>query len=390
MTEEKELDFNSPSVILVGIILGTIGVLAFIVQPGLVQGFVTELALSEADANALAFDEMLGVIIATYITSYLKSKINWRIIIASALLLSALGNLLSALSLGNIDLLATSRFISGIGEGAIILISFTMVGLTQRVERNLAGYLLLLLIYGALGLWYMPQAFELIGLYGVFLVWGIITVISLVVVRYIPKSANVNSDCNENARDMPFQVKAAALVGVLLFNLAIGVAWANLFLIGIEIKNDPQLIANALLISQFVAIIGALIPVFLEERLGLLKPIIVTIVGSSAAIGLLMYQPSYFIFIIAVGGFNFLWNFGLPFILSSLTNLDKKGTLISLAIALQMTGLGFGPFLASIVLDNNGSFMDIEKLIISLYLVSAVPLIYSIYMHKQKVAETSS
>jgi hypothetical protein len=390
MTEEKELDFNSPSVILVGIILGTIGVLAFIVQPGLVQGFVTELALSEADANALAFDEMLGVIIATYITSYLKSKINWRIIIASALLLSALGNLLSALSLGNIDLLATSRFIAGIGEGAIILISFTMVGLTQRVERNLAGYLLLLLIYGALGLWYMPQAFEFIGLYGVFLVWGVITVISLVLVRYIPKSANVNSDCNENARDMPFQVKAAALVGVLLFNLAIGVAWANLFLIGIEIKNDPQLIANALLISQFVAIIGALIPVFLEERLGLLKPILITIIGSSAAIGLLMYQPSYFIFIIAVGGFNFLWNFGLPFILSSLTNLDKKGTLISLAIALQMTGLGFGPFLASIVLDNNGSFMDIEKIIIFLYLVSAVPLIYSIYMHKQKVAETSS
>lgn len=390
MNEQKEFNFNSPSVIFAGIILGTIGVLAFIVQPGLVQGFVTEIGLSEADANALAFDEMLGVIVATFVTVFLKSKINWRIIIGTAIVLSALGNFLSAYSLGDAEFLSLSRFIAGFGEGVIISLSFTIVGLSKRVERNLAGYLLLLLIYGAIGLWFMPQAFELIGLSGIFIVWGVLTIISLFVVKYVPKSASRDIECNEKARDMSFSVRAIALGGVLLFNLAIGVTWANLFLIGIEINNDPQLIANALLISQFVAIIGALIPVFLEKKLGLLKPIILTIVGSSIAISLLMYKPSYFIFIVAVSIFNFLWNFGLPFILSSLANLDKKGTIISVAIALQMTGLGFGPFLASVVLEGGGSFIDIEKLIISLYVASAAPLIYAIVKHRKKVLLASS
>ena len=41
-------DVNSRGTITSAIILGTIGVLAFIVQPGLVQGFVVELGLTEA------------------------------------------------------------------------------------------------------------------------------------------------------------------------------------------------------------------------------------------------------------------------------------------------------------------------------------------------------
>lgn len=389
MDKPKELNFDSPSVILSGIILGTIGVLAFIVQPGLVQGFVTEIGLSEAKANALAFDEMLGVIIATFVTSYLKSKINWRIIIGVALVLSALGNFLSAYALSTPDLLSFSRFIAGLGEGAIILLSFTIIGLTKRVERNFAAYLVLLLIYGAVGLWFMPQAYSLIGLSGVFLVWGAITIVSLIVVKFIPQSVSENTEYNENARDMSFTVKAIALSGTFLFNLAVGVTWANIFLIGIEINDDPQLIANALLISQFVAIVGALIPVFLEKKLGLVVPITVAFLGSAIAIALLTLDPSYLIFVIAVSVFNFLWNFGLPFILSSLTNLDKKGHLISLAIALQMTGLGFGPFLASVVLDSGGSFLDIEKLIISLYLISGLPLIYAIMKHRSKVAQSA-
>jgi len=388
MNEQKEFNFDSPSVILTGIILGTIGVLAFIVQPGLVQGFVTELGLSDADANALAFDEMLGVIIATYIVSFLKTKMSWRIIIGSALILSALGNFLSAYALSAPEFLSLSRFIAGLGEGTIILLSFTIVGLSERVERNLAGYLLLLLVYGAFGLWAMPQAFETIGLSGVFCLWGVVTLISLLVIKYVPISEKRITASNDKAINMPVSVKLVALAGVLLFNLAIGVAWANLFLIGIEINNDPQLIANALLISQFVAIAGAFIPVFLEKKLGLLKPIMVTTLGSSIAISLLMFEPSYFIFVIAVSIFNFLWNFGLPFILSSLSNLDKNGTIISIAIALQMTGLGSGPFLASVVLSNDGSFIDIEKLIVVLYIVSTLPLVYAIFKHRKKVLET--
>lgn len=386
MQQTDNIDFNSNRVIVSGIILGTIGVLSFIVQPGLVQGFVTELALSEADANSLAFDEMIGVALATFITSFLKTRFSWRHILVVALSFSVIGNVFSAYSVTSPEFLSIARFIAGLGEGSIISLSFTIIGLTKRVERNLAAYLTLLLLYGALGLWLMPAAFDLLGIQGIFIIWAILTAMSLYLVKFIPSASEQVDHSETDSLDMPLSNKLLALFGVLLFNLAIGVAWANLFLIGMEIHPDEQAIANALLTSQFVAVLGALIPIFMERRLGLFKPILVTIITSCIAITLLLDNPSLMIFVIAVSCFNFMWNFGLPFILSGVGKLDTKGNMISLAIALQMTGLGFGPFFASVVLGNNGSFYDVEMLVIALYLLSALPLLLALKAHRNRLS----
>jgi predicted MFS family arabinose efflux permease len=389
MQKNTNIDFNSTGVVTSGVILGTVGVLSFIVQPGLVQGFVTEIGLSEADANALAFDEMLGVAIATFATSFVKTRFSWRHILMIALSFAMIGNLFSAFAVKSPEFLSSARFIAGLGEGAIISLSFTIVGLTKRVERNLAAYLTLLLTYGALGIWLMPKAFDVIGIQGIFLIWAVLTSFSFYLVKFTPCAADQVDHAESESLDMPIPIRFLALLGVLLFNLAIGVAWANLFLIGMEIEPNEQAIANALLISQFVAILGALIPVFMERRLGLFKPIALTLIVSSVSIALLLDNPSLTIFVIAVSGFNFMWNFGLPFVLSGVGNLDKKGHMISLAIALQMTGLGFGPFFAALILGNDGSFYDVEIFVITLYLLSAIPLLFALKAHRNKLSSLS-
>lgn len=385
MQKNNNIDFNSNGVIISGVILGTIGVLSFIVQPGLVQGFVTEMSLSEADANALAFDEMLGVAIATFVTSFVKTRFSWRHILTVALSFAVMGNLFSAFAVHSPEFLSSARFLAGLGEGSIISLSFTIIGLTKRVERNLAAYLTLLLTYGALGLWLMPKAFDVLGMQGIFLIWALLTALSYALIKFVPCASEQVDHSESESLDMPVSIRFLALLGVLLFNLAIGVAWANLFLIGMEIEPNEQAIANALLISQFVAILGALIPVFMERRLGLFKPIALTLSVSAISIALLLDNPNLTIFIIAVSGFNFMWNFGLPFVLSGVGKLDKKGNMISLAIALQMTGLGFGPFFGAIILGNDGSFYDVEVFVITLYVLSAIPLLWALKAHRNKL-----
>ena len=161
--DTNALSVDSWQTITSGIVLGTIGVLSFIVQPGLVQGFVTELGLSEAVANELAFSEMLGVALATYLSIVMSKKLNWRWMLGIALVIAVIGNLMSLLLLKS-HLLGFARFVAGLGEGVVISLSFTIIGLSKRTERNLALYLVLLLSYGALGLWLMPLAFDRIGL----------------------------------------------------------------------------------------------------------------------------------------------------------------------------------------------------------------------------------
>jgi hypothetical protein len=54
-----------------------------------------------------------------------------------------------------------------------------------------------------------------------------------------------------------------------------------------------------------------------------------------------------------------------------------------------MTGLGFGPFFAAIILGNDGSFYDVEIFVIALYLLSAIPLLFALKAHRNKLISQS-
>lgn len=172
------------------------------------------------------------------------------------------GNLVSGL-MGTDSDLSLVRFITGLGEGVIISLSFTFIGLTTRTARNLALYLVLLLTYGALGLWIMPSILSGFSISAILGAWAVISLIALLTVKYVPTSSN---------HSVRYYLRVFKCIGVAvlrcsIFNTAIGLAWANLFLIGMEIIADEQSIANALLVSHFVAILGALLAFFLSGKM---------------------------------------------------------------------------------------------------------------------------
>ena len=170
------------------ILLGTIGVLSFIVQPGLVQGFVTGNGLSEAAANELAFMEMLGIAIATIAAALIGTRISWRIQAICALVIAAVGYALSGLA-GGSEMLSLARLIAGVGSGFVISVSFSVVGAGPQPERNLGLYLVLLLTYGAFGLWAMPTILDAFGLEPVFYAWAVASMLAIWAGLRLPDAA---------------------------------------------------------------------------------------------------------------------------------------------------------------------------------------------------------
>ena len=160
------------------VLLGTIGVLSFIVQPALVQGFVTQLHLTEAQAVDLAGIEMSAVALMTVILAFVGNRFDWRMLTIGCLLVAGAGNLASAVTAGGSGF-GAARFLAGLGEGGVISLSFSFVGLTRRTDRNLAYYLVLLLAYGAFGIWQAPMLFATIGLKGIFLIFMAVTLLSI-------------------------------------------------------------------------------------------------------------------------------------------------------------------------------------------------------------------
>lgn len=379
-----DIDVNGWPAILCAVILGTIGVLSFIIQPGIVQGYVTQLGVSEATAVNLAGVEMLGVALATVFLAIWGTRINWRHIVAGGLIIAALGHFGSiyAAQGGPFEVL---RFVAGLGEGAITSISFTFVGVTIRAERNLALYLTLLLTYGAFGLWYLPAFLSAYGLGAMFAGFGVLTLLALATLPYLPHAYSAQEMVNPEARQLPGMLLIVALAGVLAYNIAQGIAWAVLFLVGTGAGLAEQSVANALFLSQILAVGGALASVFLAGRVSRNGAIAFGILAGAASIVLLFGKPSLTLFVIGVCGFNVLWNFVLPFILGRVCDFDESGRMMSFAIMMQMIGLGGGPLIAAQLLDGSG-YRPALLLCVVLFVVSYALLLVPIRRHQTLVA----
>lgn len=376
----RDIDVNGWPAILCAVILGTIGVLSFIIQPGIVQGYVTQLKVDEATAVNLAGVEMLGVALATIFMAVWGTRINWRWVVAGGLLIAAAGDLASlAAPLGGRFELA--RFVAGLGEGTITSISFTFVGVTIRAERNLALYLTLLLTYGAFGLWYLPAFLDGHGLDAMFIGFAVLSLASLGTLPFLPHAYSPEEMVNPEARQLATPLLVVALAGVLAYNIAQGIAWAVLFLVGIGAGIAEQSVADALFLSQILAVGGALASVFLAGHVSRNGAIAFGILAGAASIALLIGKPSLTLFVIGVCGFNVLWNFVLPFILGRVCDFDESGRMMSFAIMMQMIGLGGGPLIAGQLLDGSG-YRSAELLCVALFIVSYALLLVPIRKHQ--------
>lgn len=376
-----KIDVDSKASLLSAILLGTLGVLSFIVQPALVQGFVTHLGLSEPQAVNLAGLEMLGVAIATVLLALPRNPLGWRHCLAIGIALAILGNLASALLVSSPQLWM-ARLLAGLGHGAIISLSFTFIGLTARVDRNVAWYLVALLTYGAAGLWIMPDLLDQIGIAGLFGLFAVFLMIGFATLRHVPQSSKARTQPSPTARQLSLNMLIIGLAGVLAYNMAQGIAWAILFLVGIAAGHSEGEVAQALFVSQLFAILGALGSVFLAERMGRWLPIALGMAFGAGCIAMLMGQPALGIFLMAVCGFNLLWNFVLPFILGAVSDFDTSGRMMGPAIAMQMIGLGGGPLLAA-QLITDGSYRPAELACIAFFLLSYILLTIPMIRHRQ-------
>jgi MFS family permease len=197
----------------------------------------------------------------------------------------------------------------------------------------------------------------------------VLSALALISVLFVPHGYGAADTTRPGVRQLPIAMLAIALLAVLAYNIAQGIAWAVLFLVGTSAGITEQVVANALFLSQALAVCGALASVFLADRIPRDRAIAGGILGGAASIALLLGHPGVLLFTAGVCGFNILWNFVLPFILGRIGDFDQSGRMMSFAIAMQMVGLGGGPLIAAPLIDGKG-FRLVELVCIALFLIS--------------------
>lgn len=349
----RAVDVNDSRTLFAAMLMAVIGPEVFIVQPGFVQGLVGLLGFSERQAGYIASAEMWGIAATTVAMSVLAARVNWRRAFAWSLALVIAGNLVS-MGVRGFEAFAAIRFAVGLGSGGLVSLSFAVVGLTARPDRNFGWLIMWVLTYGALALLAMPTVYALAGMNALLVFFAAFAALGLPFVRFLPICGDGQLQVEADAVDLAPGLKRVALAAMLSYFLAQGVVWAYLFLIGTGGGATEQQVANGLTASQFFGIAGAFTAAMIGARFGRAGPLTLGIVAGIVPLAFLFGETAAIAYALAVCVYNYGWNLTHPYLLAAMASFDRGGRLVVHAVAMQMLGLAIGPALAATVIGARG------------------------------------
>ncbi len=368
--------------LLAAILVGVIGPQVFIVQPGFVQGLVSQLGFDSHGAGYVASIEVWGITSTTVLMTFFAHRFDWRRTIIVSLLVTAIAN---ALCIGVHDhaYFIALRFLAGVGAGSLISLSFTVIGLTSNPDRNFGVLISCVLLYGAVVLYLMPSAYAHTGMTGILGFFALFPLTALPFVKALPRNGHADSAAAPDAVNVGAALKSSAVLAMFCYFMSQGAVWAYLFLIGTAAGLGEQHVATGLMLSQVTGVAGALIPAVIGHRFGRWRPLSIGILGGAACLLFLRGEMSYARYAFWVCLYNLFWNMTHPFLLGSMASFDRSGRVVAYAVAAQMLGLAIGPALAAATLSPGG-YTNVNQIGLALFVASWIMILPPVLVHARR------
>ena len=350
------------------------------VQPGMVQGMVDYMHISDVHAGYIAAAEVGGLMVATVLFAFVSARLRWRLTYAVGLAIMIVANVLSALvSTGAAFILLSVA--AGFGAGMVTAIGFASLGETSDPPRNYGWAVASIIGYSAIALWALPTLFEFGGFRALLLAYAVVTALCLPLVPLLAHNRAAEGSMNVFGKDdVPLGSTRGmlAVLSVLTFFVGYAAAWTYMALLGRDAGISDRSVSYILSISQFCGVAGALSIAFLSGRASDLTQTVWIL--TAGAVGILAFatKQHYSVFFGLNCLFQFAWNAGQPLLLGIIASRDKSGKLLRFAIPLQYIGLAIGPGFAAYLLGAASDFLSVmagSAVFAALTLVFVLPIL---------------
>ena len=218
------------------------------------------------------------------------------------------------------------------------------------------------LTVGAANVRILPLYLETAGATGLFINLALYAIAALLCSQWITRDRMVDTGPASVTESKPARLvgknafPAMALIFLLIANyvyfIGQGGVWSFLERWGLQQGLDLSGIATALSLSLIGGVCGGLTAAWLDIRAGRLLPLSSAIILAIGSILLFRYTDSFIYFVIAAFVFNFVNNFGHPYILGLASSIDKSSRLTVLSGALHTGGQATGPFIIGMLVTD--------------------------------------
>jgi len=354
--------------------LTTAGIFYINIMPAVVSGLKEGLAFTNQQAGFVSSANLYGAALGALAAVFLIKRINWRQW-AYALLVALVVIDSCCIFIENSTLMISVRFIHGLVGGLLVGIGFSIISRTNEADKTF-GYLLFIQWgLGGLGLMYLPELVPLYGTMALFISLIIFTLITLVMMPFIPvydiEENNLNLPVDTQLKKLPLFLN---LFGIFLFQAANMGLFAYMIGLGKSNGLDIQFMSPALASASWIALLGAFLVIVVGTKFGRTLPLISAIIITAICSWILHYSESEQVYLIANIIIGVTWAFALPYMFGICSQLDKAGQFAAMGGFASKMGLATGPMIAAMVVgeDNYSLIIDIAALMLILCAVAVV------------------
>jgi hypothetical protein len=414
MSQLKSPARNDWRSILAAILLAKAAIATFSIAPFLLGGYVDYVGLSARQASQILSAEIICIAISNVVAAlFWIHKVSCR---------SGARSLLAVLFVLNLACIWSESFGSllvlrsavGFTEGSLLAIGFGLLGASRRPDRNFGIMFAVSLSIGALNVRILPLYLGTAGATGLFVNLALYTVAALACSQWLKRGRISDAEPQEepgqpetgqdgkdtgHARPPAFPGSAVfpftALVFLLLANyiyfIGQGGVWSFLERWGLQQGFDLSGIAGALSLSLLAGVGGGICAALVDTRFGRLIPLTGAILLAILSVLLLRYTNGYVFFGIAAFVFNFVNNFGHPYILGLASSIDKSSRLTVLSGALHTGGQATGPFLIGLLVTDtdfsNALWVGMAFFGLTLLILVPVMIVADRTVHRGRASE---
>lgn len=363
------------AIVLFSSVVGTLLLMA----PAVASQLQTQLDLTPSETGDLFSVELGAMSLASIPALWWMRRYNLRRLSLAFAVVFMLGNIASAY-IDDYTTLLLTRFVTSLAGGSLMVMCMSLAAQARDRNRVYGLWVMGQLLFGAIGLAVLPNFFASRGIGVVYWALAGAMVLVLPLARFLPdrgiSPTSVGGDPATTPTLRANAVKAGlGLLAVLAFYISLSGIWTFVGGVAADAAIDSGTSSLVLSAATVLGIIGSATATVLGARPSVRVNLVIGYIGMTLAVLLLAGVPGLLRFIVAALIFKFTWTFVLPYLMSTLSDLDRTGSLVNLANVCIGGGFALGPFIGGRLVENSGGYGTLIALSVALLLLSLVLIV---------------
>jgi len=364
--------------------LATAGLFYVNIMAAIVDGLVSGIGLTEAQAGQIGSVNIYGAAAGALLSVFLVKRLPWKALALTCLIV-LISIDLGSIAIASYDVMFPVRLIHGVFGGVLTGTGFAVIARTANPDRTFGMLLFVQFGLGGLAVMVLPPLAPLYGTQALFIALALFSAVTLIMLPFLSAYPARAKDPAADGK-VQWAPLLLTLLAIFLFQAANMGLLAYIIRLGLDYGLERGYVSLALGLATWVALAGPFLVMVCGLRFGRLRLLVAAMVLTLVGTAIFHFSGNPVAYMVANCGTGITWGFVIAYLLGMTAEFDKAGQASAFGGFISKLGLASGPMVAGWALATDGGFPGLINLALIGLAASAVVMIVPAGMLDRKRA----